>query len=217
MLTKSEAIVLHTLKYGESRLIIDLFTREHGRLSCIMTRGKGARSRGPLLQPLSLLDMELDVRPRVQLQQVRNVRMLQPYGSLPFEPAKTAVVMFLSEFLYHALRGEQQPDEQLFDYMKHSFLLLDTAQERYANFHLVFLMHLSRFLGYDPQHHDFQKAEDAACMQTLMGLDFDNMHELRMKHQERNRYLDILLAYYHQHLPSFPELKSLDVLQELFA
>ena len=101
------------------------------------------------MQPLSLLDMELDVRPRVQLQQVRNVRMLQPYGSLPFEPAKTAVVMFLSEFLYHALRGEQQPDEQLFDYMKHSFLWLDTAQERYANFHLVFLMHLSRFLGYD--------------------------------------------------------------------
>ena len=226
MLVKTEAIVLHTIKYGESRLIVDLFTREQGRLSCIVSvhgaRGKGLGAkkhggRSPLFQPLSLIELECDVRPKANLQQIRDVRMLVPYASLPYEPSKMAISLFLAEFLYHALRGEQQPDLQQFDYMKNSLLWLDAASDGYANFHLVFLIHLSRFLGYYPLHQDFQNPEEAALIQTMMEMDFDNMHQFRMSHANRNRCLDAMLAYYRRHLPSFPELKSLPVLKELFA
>lgn len=259
MLMKTEAIVLHSLKYGESRLIVDLFTREHGRLSCIVGIPKTGRAKvkKQFFQPLSLIDVECDIRANVRLQKIRDARMLNPYVSLMCEPSKLSISLFLAEFLYHALRGEQQPDSQLFDYMRNSFLWLDTATADFANFHLAFLMHLSRFLGFYPNitppsvspreetatpkaspregqegvffdlregtfcdapplHQDFLRPEEAARIHTMMRMDYQNMHLFRMSHIDRNRCLDIILAYYRLHLPSFPELKSLPVLQELY-
>lgn len=238
MLTKTEAIVLHTLKYGESRLIIDLFTREHGRLSCIVSIPKTNRGKikKQFFQPLSLLDVECDVRPRIQLQKIRDARMLHSPLTIDNTPDKMAITLFLAEFLYHALRGEQQPDQQLFDYMKNCFLWLDAATDDYANFHLSFLMHLSRFLGFYPNleehpyfdlregsfsdvpplHGDFLPPDEAARVHDMMRMDYQNMHLFRMNRADRNRCLDVMLSYYRLHLPSFPELKSLSILKELY-
>ena len=268
MLIKTEAIVLHSLKYGESRMIVDLFTRQQGRLSCIVSIPKTSKAKikKQLFQPLTLIDVESDIRPRVQLQKLRDARLLHTPLTLHLSPAKMAISLFLAEFLYHALRGEQQPDEQLFDYMKHSFLWLDAAHDGYANFHLSFLMHLSRFLGFYPNlesgrlgvsssgrlgvsssgrlndkpqilnlkpqsffdlrescfceapplHADFLHPEEAARIHDMMRMDYQNMHLFRMSRTDRNRCLDVMLTYYRLHLPSFPELKSLSVLKELF-
>ena len=244
MLKKTEAIVLHALKYGESKLIVDLFTRETGRLSCVVGIPKTGRGRlkKQYFQALNLIDVECDMRPNVQLQHLRDARLLYPYSSVTVEPAKMSVIMFLAEFLYHALRGEQQPDVALFDYMKHSLLWLDAAEGGYANFHLSFLIHLSRFLGvglprnipregngrfFDlregefcdvpPLHQEFLRPEEAARIHSMLRMDYQNMHLFRLNHGERNRCLDVILAYYRLHLPAFPELKSLQVLQALFA
>ena len=276
MLIKTEAIVLHSLKYGESRMIVDLFTRQQGRLSCIVSIPKTSKAKikKQLFQPLTLIDVESDIRPRVQLQKLCDARLLHTPLTLHLSPAKMAISLFLAEFLYHALRGEQQPDEQLFDYMKHSFLWLDAAHDGYANFHLSFLMHLSRFLGFYPNlesgrlgvsssgrlgvspsgrlgvsssgrlddkpqtlnlkpqsffdlrescfceapplHADFLHPEEAARIHDMMRMDYQNMHLFRMSRTDRNRCLDVMLTYYRLHLPSFPELKSLPVLKELF-
>lgn len=244
MLVKTEAIVLHSLKYGESKLIVDLFTRESGRLSCIVGIPKTGRGRlkKQYFQPLSLLDVECDIRPNVQLQKLRDARLLHPFSTLTVEPVKISISLFLAEFLYHALRGEQQPDTGMFDYMKHSLLWLDEAKTGYANFHLAFLIHLSRFLGvgllrsmtqegeglfFDlregeycdvpPLHQEFLRPEEASRIKNMLRMDYQNMHLFRLSHTERNRCLDVILAYYRLHLPAFPELKSLPVLQALFA
>ena len=238
MLTKTEAIVLHSLKYGESRLIVDLFTREVGRLSCIVTIPKTGRGRlkKQYFQPLSLIEVECDVRPRMQLQKLRDARLLHPFVSIPFDEVKMSVSLFVAEFLYHTLRGEQQADVQLFDYIKNSLLWLDAANGGYVNFHLSFLMHLSRFLGFYPNlevhpyfdlregmfcdepplHADFLHPEEAVRIHDMMRMDYQNMHLFRMSRIERNRCLDVMLTYYRLHLSSFPELKSLPVLKELF-
>lgn len=240
MLVKTEAVVLHSFKYGENRLIVDLFTREHGRLSFIMSIPKTSKGRlkKQLFQPLSLIDVECDLRPSVQLQHLRDARMLDPFSSIPFEPAKLAISLFLAEFLYYALRGERESDPMLFDYMTNSIRWLDTATTGYANFHLAFLMRLSRFLGFYPNlsvehssffdlragtfcteaplHREFLAPEEAAHIQTMMRMDFQTMHLFRMSRHDRKRCLDVMLTYYRLHLPEFPELKSLPVLQELF-
>ena len=243
MLVKTEAIVLRAIKYGENRLIVDLFTRQAGRLSCIITIPKTSKGRlkKQFFQPLSLLDVECDVRDRVQLQKMRDARLLFPYATLTADPTKIAISLFLAEFLYAAVRGEQQADEPLFDYMKNSLLWFDAATDGIANFHLSFLMHLSRFLGFYPNlvegdeddtffdlregafcseppiHQDFLRADEAARIRTLMRMDYQNMHLFRMNRMERNRCLEVMLNYYRLHLPSFPELKSLAVFQELYA
>ena len=240
MLTKTQAIVLHSLKYGETRMIVDMFTRQFGRLSFIVSMPKTAKSKmkKQFFQPLSLLEIETDVRPKVQLQKLSDVRLSSPFTSIPFHPHKLSMALFMAEFLYYALRSEQR-NELLYDYVESSIQWLDGQDDRFANFHLVFLMRLSRFLGFYPNlehyqvgdyfylheseflpappvHRDFLYPEEAEKVQLMMRMDYPTMHLFRMSHQERNRLLEVTLIYYRLHLPDFPEMKSIGVLQELY-
>ena len=240
MLTKTQAIVLHSLKYGETRLIVDMFTRSQGRQSFIVSIPKSVKGKikKQLFQPLTLLEIESDLRPKLQLQKLSDVRLASPFSSIPFDPNKLSISLFIAEFLYYALRSEQH-NEPLFDYIINSIQWLDAQTDRFANFHLVFLMRLSRFLGFYPNldhyqtgdyfdlresiflstppvHRDFLHPQEAEKIQLMMRMDFPTMHLFRMSHQERNRLLEVSLIYYRLHLPDFPELKSVSVLQELY-
>lgn len=240
MLMKTQAIVLHSLKYGETRMIVDMFTRQFGRLSFIVSIPKSSKSKvkKQFFQPLSLLEIETDVRPKIQLQKLSDIRLTCPFVSIPFHPHKLSMALFLAEFLYYALRSEQR-NELLFDYVESSIQWLDGQEDRFANFHLVFLMRLSRFLGFYPNlehyhtgdyfdlreseflqvppvHRDFLYPEEAEKVQLMMRMDYPTMHLFRMSHQERNRLLEVSLIYYRLHLPDFPEMKSIGVLQELY-
>ena len=146
--------------------------------------------------------------------------------------------MFLSEFLFRALKEEGR-DEALFSYLAGSIMWLDACEKSFSNFHLVFLIRLSRFLGLYPNTEDYAEGAyfdlmnacftiekpfhgmflhpgESARIVNLMRMKYDNMHLFAMNRMERNRCLDIINEYYRLHLPDFPELKSLSVLQELF-
>ncbi len=241
MLVKTKAIVLHSFKYGESRMIVDMFTEEAGRLSFIISIPKTSKGRikKQYFQPMTLLEVECDVRQNVQLQKLKDVHLLTAYTSIPFSPEKLALSLFIAEFLYHALRSEQQ-DKLLFAYVCDSMQWLDTVEVGFANFHLTFLMRMSRFLGFYPNlddyvdgcvfdlqtatfslqvptHRDFLDSHDSQLIHTLMRMDFPTMHLFQLSHHDRNRITEVLLHYYRLHIPQFPELKSLGVLQELWA
>lgn len=240
MLTKTQAIVLHAIKYGETRLIVDMFTKVFGRQAFIVSIPKTPKGKvkKQFFQPLTILEIETDIRPRQQLQKLHDVRLAAPFASIPFEPDKLAISLFVAEFLYYALRSEQR-NELLYDYLEYSIVWLDGQQERFANFHLVFLLRLTRFLGFYPNlddykdgdyfdlresvfmpvppvHRDFLHPEEAQKVQLMMRMDFPTMHLFRMSHQERNRLLEVSLKYYRLHLPDFPEMKSIEVLQALY-
>lgn len=241
MLVKTKAIVLHSFKYGESRMIVDMFTEEAGRLSFIISIPKTSKGRikKQYFQPMTLLEVEYDVRQNVQLQKLKDAHLLTAYTSIPFSPEKLALSLFIAEFLYHALRSEQQ-DKLLFAYVCDSMQWLDTVEIGFANFHLTFLMRMSRFLGFYPNlddyvdgcvfdlrtatfslqvptHRDFLDSHDSQLIHTLMRMDFPTMHLFQLSHHDRNRITEVLLHYYRLHIPQFPELKSLGVLQELWA
>ena len=240
MLTKTQAIVLHSIKYGETRLIVDMFTRTFGRQSFIVSIPKTSKGKvkKQFFQPLTLLEIETDIRPKLQLQKLNDVRLAVPFSSIPFESDKLAISLFVAEFLYYALRSEQR-NELLYDYLENSIQWLDGQQAHYANFHLVFLLRLARFLGFYPNlddyedgyyfdlresvfinnppvHRDFLYPEEARKVQLIMRMDFPTMHLFRMSHQDRNRLLEVSLKYYRLHLPDFPEMKSIEVLQALY-
>lgn len=240
MLVQSQAIVLHAIKYGDGKMIVDLFTRSDGRQSFIVPMPKSAKSKvkKQYFQSLTLLEVTWDMRPNVQLQKLRDVRVLMPYTTIPFHPDKLTITLFLGEFLYHALKGEQQ-DEALFDYILNSLEWLDGCSGVFANFHLVFLMRLSRFLGFYPNleayedgdyfdlrqscfcgespfHHDYLEPLDARRLIQMMRMDFPTMYLFQLSHHDRNRLLEVAVTYYRLHLPDFPELKSLAVLQAVY-
>ena len=240
MLTKTQAIVLHAIKYGETRLIVDMFTKVFGRQAFIVSIPKTPKGKvkKQFFQPLTILEIETDIRPRQQLQKLHDVRLAAPFASIPFEPDKLAISLFVAEFLYYALRSEQR-NELLYEYLENSIVWLDGQQSSFANFHLVFLLRLTRFLGFYPNlddykdgdyfdlresvfmpmppvHRDFLHPEEAQKVQLMMRMDCPTMHLFRMSHQERNRLLEVSLKYYRLHLPDFPEMKSIEVLQALY-
>ena len=233
MILKSKAIVLRSLKFGDSSLIIDMFTELEGRISFITRIPKTVKGKikKQYFQPLTLLDLEFDYRPRTSLQRIKEVRFLRPYGSIPF--------LFLSEFLYYVTCGEQQ-NAHLYNYICASMEWLDEAEHDYANFHLVFMMRLSRFIGFFPNldayqsgacfdlrnatfttsaplHSDYLLPVDAAGINQLIRMDYENMHLFRLSRHDRNRISDIVLHYYRIHVPDMPELKSFQVMRELFS
>ena len=278
MKVKTEAIVLHSFKYGESKMIVDTFTRTHGRLSFAVPLPRSAHSKlkKQYFQPLTLLNIDADIQQQSQLQKISEASIAAPLPSLLSDPSKLAIALFICEFLYHALRDEQQ-NEPLFEYVCTSIQWLDQRESDFANFHLVFLMHLSRFLGFypnldssryevrgtryedrldrgyggtevrgcedssrcevrgtryedslyfdlraaefcslTPTHRDFLMPQEAGRIRLLMRMDYATMHLFRMGRADRNRILEIIIHYYRLHIPQFPELRSLPVLQELF-
>lgn len=240
MIVKTDGIVLHSFKYGESKIIVDMFSREHGRISFIVSMPKSAKGalKKQYFQPFTLLSLVFDYRQQQQLQKLTDATILTPMPSLLTDPTKLSICLFLSEFLYHALKGEQA-NSTLFAYIQSSLQWLDSSEQHYANFHLVFLMRLSRFLGFYPNlddvspdqyfdlraasfcahppiHRDFLMPNEAALVHLMMRMDFPTMHLFKLNRQQRNRCIEVALQFYRLHLPSFPDLHSLSVLQELW-
>lgn len=240
MEVKTKAIVLRTVKYGESRIIVDLLTREAGRVSmvCQLTKSGKGKIKKQLLQPMTMLDVAFDYRKNISLQHFQDLRIGQVYRSLLFDPYKLSITLFLAEFLIYATRDETD-NRQLYDFIETSLLWLDNADGGFANFHLVFMLRISLFIGFypnlddyhggcwfdlregcftplRPSHNDCLKPDEAARMRTIMRMSLNNMHLFRMSRVERNRCAEIILYYYRLHQSDFPELRSIEVLKELF-
>lgn len=240
MLQKYVGIVLHTVKYSDKANIVHIYTEQSGRMSFLLPAQRSRKSavKQVLFQPLSVVEFEADVRPRSGLHPIKEAKAWYIFTSLPYDPYKSAIAMFLAEFLYRALK-EETTNIPLYAYLVHSVQWLDVCETNFANFHLVFLMRLSRFLGLypnvedyapsdyfdllnacfvpsQPYHGMFVRPEEASHIRNLMRMNYETMHLFVMNRMERNRCLDIINEYYRLHLPDFPELKSLPVLQELF-
>ena len=241
MLQKTVGIVLHSLKYNDTSNIVDIYTEHTGRASFIVPvpRSRKAAVKSVLFQPLSIIEFEADFRPNTTLYKIKEAKSFYPFTSLPYDPFKSAMALFLAEFLYRAVREETE-NRPLFAYLHHSIVWLDTCSDGYANFHLVFLMRLSRFLGLYPNldnysrgdyfdllnacftplrpqiHSSYINPDEAERLSQLMRMNYETMHLFAMNRTERARCLTIINDYYRLHLPDFPVLKSLAVLQELF-
>lgn len=241
MLQKSRGIVLSMLKYNDDSFIAHVYTQTDGQQSFLVRipKTKRASIRPSLFQPLALIDVEWRPKPGGGLSRPYSVTNACVFESLPFEPYKTAIVLFLSEFLHYSL-ATQSPDDTLFRFVESSIEWLDRCTSEYSNFHLVFLLRLSRFLGFYPNlenyaencyfdmelsrfvrvpplHSHFLQPADAALLPLLMRMRYETMYLLRLSRTDRNRLLEFINDYYKLHLPNFPELKSPDVLRDIFS
>lgn len=240
MIQKLEGVVLCSFKYNDKKNIVHIYTKQGGRMSFLIpaVRSKKSTVNQVLFQPLSLVEFEAEIKPRATLHPIKEAKLWCPFQSVPYDPFKSGIALFLAEFLFRALK-EETDNEALYAYLVHSVRWLDSCDCNFANFHLVFLMRLSRFLGLYPyveSYHAgdyfdmlnacftptqpfngaFLPPQEAVHIHNLMRMRFDTMHVFAMNRLERNRCLEVILAYYRLHLPDFPELKSLPVLKELF-
>ncbi|MDE5787778.1 MAG: DNA repair protein RecO [Bacteroidaceae bacterium] len=221
MMEKTRAIVLHSLRYADAKVIVTLFTESRGAQSFMVRVPRSRRSvmQNVLLSPLSLLEIDFDYEENRRMQRLVDVRVSEPYQSLPYNPMKQTIALFLSEFLYYGLR-EEQVNPELFAYLEHSLLWLDNRTKDYANFPVTFLIRLSRFLGIWPDMEEAQAAlrgDEVPLVPLLLRMDFATMHLFRFSREERARVMQVINDYYRLHVPHFPELRSMAILREVLS
>lgn len=241
MLVKTKAIVLNSLKYGDSQIIVDLFTESHGRLSFMQRIPRSARAKvkKQFFQPLTLLDIEFDYRPTQKLQRISDARIDCPFMSIPFDAMKLSIALFIAEFTSYSTKSEQR-NTALYLFIENSVRWLDACQQDFANFHIIYMLHLTRFVGFFPNlddeedkmpyfdlrggcftanvpvHNDFLQPAEAGTIRLLMRLNYTTMRLLQLSRNERNRIVEVIICYFRLHQPDFPEMKSLPVLKTLF-
>lgn len=237
---KITGIVTDIVRHNDRHNIVTLFTRSRGRVSFLSPAGKGktGRMRNARLQLLSVVESDVNFRESRNLQSLGSVGLTVVWKDLYFNPVKGAIVMFLSEFLNHYLR-EASPEPNLWDYVYYSLSELDRRKKGYANFHLSFLIGLLHFAGITPditeleegdyfdmqsgivvaerpQHRNFLYPSETALLPLIMRMNVDNDRFFKFKGGERRELLRKLLQYYSIHFPGMMNLKSPEILAEIF-
>jgi DNA repair protein RecO (recombination protein O) len=240
MVFKTQGIVLSHLKYGETSLVVTIYTKEFGRKAFLIqgVLGKKSKFHPTFFQPFSLLNIEAYMNPKRDLQRLKEVGFAVPYHSIPFDTVKSTIVLFLSEILYKTLR-EEEANFGLFEFLYHSLLYLDVKETDYANFHLIFLIQLSKFLGFYPMDNfsgsnsvfdpvngrfyapgltvpDSRETETSRLLHVLLNVSFNDMDKVAITHQLRGTLLNLLVEFYSLHLGGLGNVKSLPVLQMVF-
>ncbi len=239
MITNTKGIVLNHIKYKETSIIVSVYTEKFGRQSYMVNkvRSKCNKGNAVLLQPMTLLDMQVYHRPKADIQRIKDFKVAHPLKSIPFEQEKRAMAFFLTELMTKVLREEEE-NTDLFNFIYHGIQVFDMGIEGAANFHLFFLFQLTRFLGFGPEEpktdqaffdllngqftntepsHGFYIAHQLNVnWKKLFGLEIDRLTSLQLKGEERYALLEAILDYYRLHIDSLGELKSLSIVHQLF-
>lgn len=221
MLQKTPGIVFRFTKFGDTSIIVNIFTEAFGLQSYIVNGVRSASAKGKiaLYQPLTLLDMVVYYKENAQVKRMKEVKCLHQYHSLHTDVKKSTIAMFLAELLNKAVKDESHAQE-LYAFISDSLITLDDAAHNFENFHLIFLVKLSRFLGFGAHHvHEVtgRRMVDNSLeplIEVLLNAEYDT--HLPMSVIQRRDLLDALLNFYKDHLDTLGEFKSVPVLKEIF-
>ncbi|WP_055447453.1 DNA repair protein RecO [Lacinutrix mariniflava] len=238
MLLTTNAIVLSKLKYRDNDLIIKCYTQKEGVVSYLL-RGVLKSKKGSKVayyQLLTQLQLETDFKPSRSLQYIKEVKINHLYSSLHTNVLKSAIVMFLAEVLSSSLQEEEQNDT-LYNYLEATLQWLD-VHDNFANFHLLFLLNLTKHLGFYPDVSKVDKAyfnleagkfqdekeskysisnENLTLLKELLGTTFDALENVKINAKQRQSFLNLILVYFELHLGSFKKPKSLQIFNEVFS
>ncbi len=240
MLVTTEGIVLHFIKYGESSVIATIFTRDFGRQSYLVNaaRSKKAQNKSSLLQPLFLVDMVAYQKQTRELHRIKELKINQVYQNIPFNITKSSLAIFISEVLYKSI-NEQESYPEMYDFIKNSLLYFDLMETGASNFHLWFLFRLTEYLGFfpetnrvgfqgwfdmkigaivhfQPSHPFYANKEATEYLIKLSALKINEISELTISRNMRDTLITVLVDYYQLHFDYLGEIKSLNVLREVF-
>ena len=220
MLHKTKGVVLNTINYSDKYILVQIFTEMFGQVTYMVSKTKSKNTKVPrsIFFPFAIVEMETQHQASRDIQRIKEVRNALPLFYIPTQIGKKSMDFF---FLYHSIQ------------------ILEMTDKSIANYHLVFMIKLSRFLGfypnledygknylfdmlngefvpYQPMHRYFLDRYESEALSRLARITYENMHHFIFNRQDRINILNRMLEYYRLHLYDFPQIKSLEVLHELF-
>jgi len=238
MLTSTKAIVLSKIKYKDNDLIVKCYTQQQGVTSFLIKgvfKTNKRHSKIAYFQLLSQLSLETDYKPNRSLQYIKDIKSSYIYNSLHTSTVKSTIALFLAEVLSYVLHEEEQ-NMTLFNYIETTLQWLD-VNETFPDFHLLFLLKLTKHLGFYPDDSsiklpyfnlldgEFQDnntskysifGENLTLLKILLGTTFDTLNTIKINGKQRQAFLAVVLTYFELHLGSFKKPKSLQVFNDIF-
>lgn len=237
---KARGVVLHTMKYGESSMVIFMLTDVLGRQNYMVQGIRSARSKGnraALFQPMFVVDFVGLESPKMQMHRMQEVRSGVTLTSMPFDVRKSTIALFMAETLYRLVK-EVEPQSPLFGFVEQSVAALDGLADGVANFHLWFMVRLSAHLGFYPgneyipggcfdiqeglfvhsmpQHRLALSPENTRILDAFMSAGVGELASINLARTQRSAFLAALLTYFGYHLDSIHNIRSLDILRDVF-
>jgi DNA repair protein RecO (recombination protein O) len=242
-LHKTKGIVLRTVKYGDTSVIVTIFTEVFGIQSYIVngvrqTSKKGG-SKAAMFQPAALLELIVYHNELKNIQRIREFKWSYLYQHIFFNVIKNAVGLFMVELLTKTLK-QPESNPELFYFVEDAFIHLDGAEEQVlANYPLYFSLHLATFYGFqfsdlyseNKSFLDLQEGEFVAerpvhswylqypfsqiTSQLLKAMQPHELNEIKLNHETRRILLQAYQTFYALHIQDFGTMKTLPVLQEV--
>lgn len=242
MLKKVEGIIVKAVKYSETSIICDAYTRELGLRTYIINgvRKKNSRISPGLLQPMALVDMVVYHHEDKDINRIKEIKSSYAYQRIPFEVPRGAIGLFMTEVVQKTLK-EPEPQPELFEFLKTCYYRLDTTAAKIANYPVWFLTHYANYLGLRPtikkltnesvfdysigtilaeapsEHHYYFSTHNTHLLAAFLELEADGGAELELTQEDRRSLQNDLLRYYQYHIDNFNTLNSIEVLQSIFS
>lgn len=238
MLYQSRAIILRTVKFGETSLIVDTYTEQKGFQTFVINSVRKAKAITPasFLQLLSLVDIVAYHQENREINRIKELRLEFTFQRIPFDRNQSAVILCLAEILSKVVRSSY-PDERLFQYIHKSLLTYDHAPEIDRDFLIRFLVNLTPYLGFGFDYQNECKKDEVFDLLAgeliriedggsylLTCEEYSTLRSILLNpaippmpipYAMRTRLVDQVILYYQVHLESLKEVKSLPILREL--
>ena len=240
MQIKTKGIVLHHLKYSDSSIIATIYTNTHGRIPFLLqgARKHKARTKANLFQPLFLVDIEMIYKNNRQLQKIKEANNACPFQSIPYDFRKRTIALFLGEILYKTLQ-EEESNPYLFDFIYNHIKILDLKESGISHFHIYFLIQLTKHLGFFPQnnfdqsnrlfdlkkgkfvplnppHKLFLAEEESRYFKQFLSYSNNQNENINIPKKIKQKLLESILNFYQIHNPGVSNIKSYEILKEIF-
>ena len=242
-LNHTKGIVLRTVKYGETSVIVAVFTEKFGVQSYLVNGVRISTKKGSgkanLFQPSAILEMVVYHNELKQLQRLREFKWAHLYQHILSDVRKNAVALFMIELLTKCLK-QPETNSELFDFAEDAFLRLDKSSDTTtANFPLFFALHLPVFFGLrihdnysddrcfldlqegafvpqQPTHPHFLEDRQAFMTSQILKVQQpEELEDIRLNHEFRRQLLFTYETYYKLHIQDFGVMRTLPVLKEI--
>ncbi len=239
MHVSTKALVLSKIRYKDNDLIVKCYTQDFGVSSYIIKsafKTKKGKFRLAYFQPLSLLKIDAEHKDNRSLNYFRDIHLQYNYDSLHSNVIKSTMVMFLSEVLSNILKEEEQ-NLALYNFLETALILFDESETN-TNFHLLFLVELTKYLGFYPEltHNNstyfnleqgkFQPnktsiycitGDNLKLLKLVLGIKFDTSKSIDINSTQKREFLSMILLYFKLHLDGFKQPKSVAILNQVFS
>lgn len=245
MLHQTKGLVLRSVKYGETSLVVSIFTEMFGLQSYLVNGVRNATPKNPyrgnLFQPATILEMVVYHNELKNLQRIREFKYSVLYENIFSNVQKNAVALFMTELIQKCLK-QIESNVQLYEFLEDAFIYLDKASpEVTANYPLFFMMHFAHFFGFriqddhgidrtyldlqegffvseKPMHPYFMDGKFSEVTSQLLKAQMpEEISDLVLSREQRQYLLDSYVNFYAFHLQEFGQMRSLPVLHSLFS